>query len=260
MPSWKRRSSEIWDIAPALRASTRSRSTSSWCPPTIMYEFGAYGLPGRFSHWTHGRAYQQMKTHVRLRAQQDLRAGDQHQPGLRLPAGEQLACSRTSWSSRTCSAHTDFFKHNAYFEHTNRGRWWRRSASTPSASASTSIEHGTRRGRELPRRGALDPGAHRPAPALPARGARPASEPRRPRRAAAYDDLWDLGAEAAADASRRKPPTRRCRQAHPTEPEKDLLLLPRRARAGPGGLAARRAADRARRRCSISCRRCRPRS
>src|SRR5581483_856122 len=31
-------------------------------PATIMYEFGAYGLPGRFSHWTHGRAYQQIKT------------------------------------------------------------------------------------------------------------------------------------------------------------------------------------------------------
>jgi stage V sporulation protein R len=31
-------------------------------PSTILYEFGAYGLPGRFSHWTHGKAYHQMKT------------------------------------------------------------------------------------------------------------------------------------------------------------------------------------------------------
>jgi stage V sporulation protein R len=31
-------------------------------PASIMYEVGAYGLPGRFSHWTHGRAYHQMKT------------------------------------------------------------------------------------------------------------------------------------------------------------------------------------------------------
>ena len=31
-------------------------------PAGIMHEFGAYGLPGRFSHWTHGRAYQQLKT------------------------------------------------------------------------------------------------------------------------------------------------------------------------------------------------------
>ncbi len=27
-----------------------------------MYEFGAYGLPGRFSHWSRGKAYYRMKT------------------------------------------------------------------------------------------------------------------------------------------------------------------------------------------------------
>src|SRR3989338_3217693 len=31
-------------------------------PPHIMYELGAYGLPGRFAHWTHGKAYHQLKT------------------------------------------------------------------------------------------------------------------------------------------------------------------------------------------------------
>jgi stage V sporulation protein R len=30
-------------------------------PATILYEFGAYLLPGRFSHWTHGKAYYTMK-------------------------------------------------------------------------------------------------------------------------------------------------------------------------------------------------------
>src|SRR4051794_22450357 len=31
-------------------------------PATVMYEVGAYGVPGRFSHWTHGKAFHQMKT------------------------------------------------------------------------------------------------------------------------------------------------------------------------------------------------------
>src|SRR6185437_926099 len=31
-------------------------------PATIMYEFGSYGLPGRFSHWSRGKAYYRMKT------------------------------------------------------------------------------------------------------------------------------------------------------------------------------------------------------
>jgi stage V sporulation protein R len=26
------------------------------CPPDIIYTFGAYGMPTRFSHWTFGKA------------------------------------------------------------------------------------------------------------------------------------------------------------------------------------------------------------
>jgi stage V sporulation protein R len=27
------------------------------CPADIIYTFGAYGMPTRFSHWTFGKAY-----------------------------------------------------------------------------------------------------------------------------------------------------------------------------------------------------------
>ena len=30
-------------------------------PASIMYEFASYSLPGRFSHWTHGKAYHRQK-------------------------------------------------------------------------------------------------------------------------------------------------------------------------------------------------------
>src|SRR5437764_8144387 len=30
-------------------------------PASIMYEFASYSLPGRFSHWTHGKAYYRQK-------------------------------------------------------------------------------------------------------------------------------------------------------------------------------------------------------
>ena len=30
-------------------------------PAAIMYEFASYSLPGRFSHWTHGKAYHRQK-------------------------------------------------------------------------------------------------------------------------------------------------------------------------------------------------------
>src|ERR671933_646905 len=31
-------------------------------PATVMYEIGSYALPGRYSHWTFGKAYHRMKT------------------------------------------------------------------------------------------------------------------------------------------------------------------------------------------------------
>ena len=52
---------EIWDVAQRLGLDPFPVHFEI-VPATIMYEFGAYGLPGRFSHWTHGRAYQQIKT------------------------------------------------------------------------------------------------------------------------------------------------------------------------------------------------------
>ncbi len=31
-------------------------------PAAVMYEIGSYALPGRYSHWTFGKAYHRMKT------------------------------------------------------------------------------------------------------------------------------------------------------------------------------------------------------
>src|SRR3712207_9576355 len=52
---------EIWEIAGRMGLDPYPVHFEM-VPATIMYEFGAYGLPGRFSHWTHGKAYYRMKT------------------------------------------------------------------------------------------------------------------------------------------------------------------------------------------------------
>ena len=31
------------------------------CPADIIYTFGAYGMPTRFSHWSFGKAFHMMK-------------------------------------------------------------------------------------------------------------------------------------------------------------------------------------------------------
>src|SRR5437588_11427338 len=52
---------EIWEVA--LRLGLDPFPTHfELVPATMMYELGAYGIPGRFSHWTHGKQYFQMKT------------------------------------------------------------------------------------------------------------------------------------------------------------------------------------------------------
>ena len=44
---------EIWETARRLGLDPYPTHLEI-VPATILYEFGAYGLPGRFSHWTHG--------------------------------------------------------------------------------------------------------------------------------------------------------------------------------------------------------------
>src|SRR5579883_477822 len=88
-------------------------------PPTIMYEFGAYGLPERFSHWTHGRAYQQIKTLY------DYGLSKIYELVINAnPAEAFLLENNPVLQNEVVVAHVlghvDFFKHNAYFQKTDR--------------------------------------------------------------------------------------------------------------------------------------------
>src|SRR3954454_3143620 len=109
---------EIWEIAERMGLDPYPVHFEM-VPATIMYEFGAYGLPGRFSHWTHGRAYQQIKT--------------QYDYGLsniyELVINPNQACEfllennsvlQNKLVAAHVLAHVDFFKNNLYFEHSNR--------------------------------------------------------------------------------------------------------------------------------------------
>jgi stage V sporulation protein R len=53
--------SRIWDIAREFHLDPFPTQFEV-VPPRIMSEFGAYGLPVRFSHWSYGRQYRQIKT------------------------------------------------------------------------------------------------------------------------------------------------------------------------------------------------------
>ena len=88
-------------------------------PASIMCEFGAYGLPGRFSHWTHGRAYHRMKTmyDYGLSKIYELVVNTNPCHAFLLDTNSLL---QNKLIVAHVLSHSDFFKHNVYFKNTNR--------------------------------------------------------------------------------------------------------------------------------------------
>jgi stage V sporulation protein R len=185
-------------------------------PATIMYEFGAYGLPGRFSHWTHGRAYQQIKTQYDYGLSKIYELVINTNPAYAFLLENNSVLQNTVVAAHVL-AHVDFFKNNRYFEHSNRSM-----LETVSINAERmrryEFEHGTQEVEKL-LDAVLSIQEHidtnprlrkQPAePAKPRRGdGRPATE---------FDDLLRLG-----EAVRDEPDEAR---KFPPEPEKDLLLF-----------------------------------
>jgi stage V sporulation protein R len=210
----ERAAEQIWAIAQRLGLDPFPTHFEV-VPATIMYEFGAYGLPGRFSHWTHGRAYQQIKTMY------DFGLSRIYELVINAnPAQAFLLENNTVLQNKLVIAHvlghTDFFKHNVHFQNTSR-----QMVETALVHADRirryEFEHGEQPVEEfldavLSIQEHVDP--------FPRLRPREAAEPPRPARppSTPYDDLFYLGAEKRPVAP---PPPRKV----PPEPEKDLLLF-----------------------------------
>ncbi|MFN3652747.1 MAG: SpoVR family protein [Armatimonadota bacterium] len=184
-------------------------------PASVMYEIGAYGLPGRFSHWTHGKAFHQMKTMY------DYGLSKIYELIINTnPAQAFLMEANSLIQNKLVIAHvighSDFFKRNAYFQHTDR-----QMAETAGVTAERirayEREHGEKVVEEfldavLSIQEHIDPHLR-----MRRRdGSAPAEPPRR--RTTPYDDLWRMR-EKEEDAPAAPRPR------IPEEPEKDLLLF-----------------------------------
>lgn len=88
-------------------------------PAQIMYEFGSYGLPGRFSHWTHGKAYHQLKTRYDYGLSKIYELVINSNPSYAF-----LLENNTTLQNMLVAAHVvghvDFFKNSISFRETNR--------------------------------------------------------------------------------------------------------------------------------------------
>jgi stage V sporulation protein R len=186
-------------------------------PATVMYEIGSYALPGRYSHWTFGKAYHRMKTMY------DFGLSKIYEVVINTnPAYGFLMETNSPVQNKLVMAHVlghvDFFKNNAYFSRTNR-----RMVETVSAHSGRMGEYEFKYGRKTVERlldavlsieEHIDPNffIRREEAARPP-GAKKAEKP--PGR---YDDLWNLGRAPAPDAAPDddRPPGDRL-------PEKDLV-------------------------------------
>lgn len=88
------------------------------CPGEIIYTFGAYGMPTRYTHWSFGKSYHRMKT------QYDYNLSRIYEMVINSdPCYAFLLEGNTFIQNKMVAAHVlahcDFFKNNVYFGHTN---------------------------------------------------------------------------------------------------------------------------------------------
>jgi stage V sporulation protein R len=187
-------------------------------PASIIYEIGSYLMPGRFSHWTHGKMYQMQKTMY------DYGLSKIYELVINTnPCWAFLLESNTLIQNKLVVAHvlahSDFFAHNAYFARTSR-----RMLDTVTLNAERirgyEFAHGQAAVEQLldavlsiqehvdPYTAGADPTA-------------PEADAPKPKAPGRYDDLWDLVGSIGQDAN----PAAEARSTPltPREPDRDLL-------------------------------------
>ena len=90
----------VWEIAQGLGLDPYPVHYEL-VPASIMYEFGSYGLPGRFSHWSHGKMYNRMKTQYDYGLSKIYELVINTNPSYAFLMEGNSVC-RTSWLWRTC--------------------------------------------------------------------------------------------------------------------------------------------------------------
>ena len=187
-------------------------------PATVMYEVGSYALPGRYSHWTFGKAYHRMKTMYDFGLSRIYEVVINSNPsyGFLLETNSPL---QNKLVVAHVMGHVDFFKNNVWFSHTNR-----RMVDDAATHSRRIVEYEFKHGRKVVERFLdavlsieehVDPNVFikRDAP-QPAPGEQP-----RPRKEGRYDDLL------APDERSKTADPADAREDEVKLPEKDLLYF-----------------------------------
>ncbi|PWU66803.1 SpoVR family protein [Gracilibacillus dipsosauri] len=190
------------------------------CPPEILYTFGAYGMPTRFSHWSFGKQFHRMKL------QYDLGLSKIYELVINSnPCYAFLLNSNSLIQNKLIVAHVlahcDFFKNNIRFQNTKRDMV-ESMAATAERVNGYEKQYGIKEVEQF-LDAVLAIQEHIDPTLLKAKlnWEKDQEENVQKPRITAYDDLWELDKDIENKSSNQ--PKRK--KPFPPEPEKDLLLF-----------------------------------
>ncbi|WP_188455536.1 SpoVR family protein [Virgibacillus oceani] len=191
------------------------------CPADIIYTFGAYGMPTRFSHWSFGKQFHKMKLHYDLGLSQIYELVINSNPCYAFLLDTNSLIQNKLIIAHVL-AHCDFFKNNMRFSNTRRDMVESMTA-TAERIASYEMVHGKDEVERfldavLSIQEHIDPSIVRPK--LTPYETEKDEEEDKPAVKSPYDDLWSLD-----ERTEKKKPKTKKRQKFPPKPEKDLLLF-----------------------------------
>jgi stage V sporulation protein R len=190
------------------------------CPADIIYTFGAYGMPTRFSHWSFGKQFHKMKLQYDLGLSQIYELVINSDPCYAFLLDTNSLIQNKLIVAHVL-AHCDFFKNNVRFSNTRRDMVESMTATAERISHYEMI-HGKKEVESfldavLAIQEHIDPSIVRPK--LPSNDIEAEEEEPIPQAKGPYDDLWDL------DEKPPEPRRTKKRKKFPPKPEKDLLLF-----------------------------------
>ncbi len=189
------------------------------CPSEIIYTFGAYGMPTRFSHWSFGKQFHKMKLHYDLGLSKIYELVINSDPCYAFLLDSNSLIQNKLIVAHVL-AHCDFFKNNVRFQNTKRDMV-ESMAATAERIRKYEIQHGkheveTFLDAVLAIEEHIDPSLMRPKLAWSMEDV----EYEEVTAISPYDDLWDLD-----EKDKKKPEPVKRKKKFPPQPEKDLLLF-----------------------------------
>lgn len=191
------------------------------CPADIIYTFGAYGMPTRFTHWSFGKQFHKMKIQYDFGLSQIYELVINSNPCYAFLLDTNSLIQNKLIIAHVL-AHCDFFKNNVRFSNTRRDM-----VESMTATAERIANYEMIYGKEevesfldavLAIQEHIDPSIIRPK--LPEYDLFEEEEEKEDLRRTPYDDLWNID-----QSSINKKPLNIKRKKFPPNPEKDLLLF-----------------------------------